>query len=51
MTITQTMIFVNTKNFAEVVHTVLRNGGYKSYIMFSKMDNEERDKTIKMFRE
>lgn len=40
---TQTYIFVNTKDFAETVHTELNKAGLKSYIMFSKMTKEERD--------
>ena len=51
MTITQTIIFVNTLSFAETVHNVLRKNGYKSYIMFSKMEKEERDETMQKFRE
>ena len=47
---TQTFIFVNTKNFAETVHKVLRAADLKSYIMFSKMSKEERDSTMERFR-
>lgn len=50
MVTTQTIIFVNTKKFAEVVHNVLRDNKYKSYIMFSDMSNEERDETMEKFR-
>ena len=46
----QSFIFVNTKDFAEKIHEWLRKAGYKSYIMFSKMSKEERDKTIQQFR-
>ena len=47
---TQTYIFVNTKNFAETIHRLLLKHGFKSHIMFSKMCDEERDKTIDKFR-
>ena len=47
---TQTFIFVNTKDFAETVHRVLRQADLKSYIMFSKMSKEERDSTMERFR-
>ena len=47
---TQTFIFVNTKSFAETVHRVLRQNDLKSYIMFSKMQREERDSTMERFR-
>ena len=48
--LTQTFIFVNTKEFAETVHRVLRKADLKSYIMFSKMSKEERDSTMERFR-
>jgi ATP-dependent RNA helicase DDX19/DBP5 len=41
---------VNTKDFAETVHRVLRAADLKSYIMFSKMSKEERDSTMERFR-
>jgi len=47
---TQTFIFVNTKNFAERVHKALREDDLKSNIMFSKMSKEERDATMEKFR-
>lgn len=47
---TQTFIFVNNKDFAELVHKKLRGAGLKSFIMFSKMSKEERDNTIIKFR-
>lgn len=46
----QTFIFVNSKDYAERIHTMLRKSGFKSYIMFSKMTKEERDATIDNFR-
>lgn len=48
---TQTFIFVNTKEFAEKVHTILRKHGFHSFIMFSKMTKDERDDTIEKFRQ
>lgn len=47
---TQTYIFVNTKDYAERIHKKLRNAGFQSYIMFSKMTDDERDQTIERFR-
>ena len=47
---TQTFIFVNTKDFAVKVHERLRKSGFKSYLMFSGMSKEERDDTIDKFR-
>lgn len=47
---TQTFIFVNTKNFAETVNRCLNEAGLKSYIMFGKMSKEERDSTMEKFR-
>jgi len=49
--LTQTFIFVNTLSFAETLHTKLRKDGLSSYIMFSKMSAQERDDTMKKFRE
>ena len=48
---TQTIIFVNSKDFAEKIHQWLRKANYSSYIMFAKMTNEERDETIQKFRD
>ena len=48
---TQTYIFVNTKNFAERLHNTLRKAGLGSNIMFSKMSKEERDETMQKFRD
>ena len=47
---TQTVIFINTKKFAEVVHNVLRKNGYKSTIIFSDMTIQERDEYVEKFR-
>ena len=48
---TQTIIFVNSLDFAEKIHQGLRKANYSSYIMFSKMSNEERDETMQKFRD
>lgn len=47
---TQTVIFVNTKKFAEVLHNLMRRNGYKSTIIFGDMSVEERDEMIAKFR-
>ena len=47
---TQTLIFVNTKDFAVKVHERRRKSGFKPFIMFSGMTKEERDDTIEKFR-
>ena len=47
---TQCIIFVNTKDFCETVQRLLRSRGYKSTIMFGKMDALERDEMMSKFR-
>ena len=47
---TQTFIFVNTKNFAERIYTMLNQAKYPCHILFSKMDKEERDACMAKFR-
>ena len=47
---TQTVIFINTLNFAEIVHNKLREKGYKSTIIFSRMTHQERDEFVEKFR-
>ena len=47
---TQTFIFVNTKHFAEKVYQLLNEAKYPCYIMFSKMEKEERDQCMEKFR-
>ena len=47
---TQTVIFVNTKKFAEVLHRLMHNNGYKATIIFGDMSSEERDEMIAKFR-
>lgn len=45
-----TIIFVNTKNFALTLHTILRKDGYKSTLIFGDMTPEERDEYVEKFR-
>jgi len=47
---TQTVIFVNTKSFAETLHRLMTKNGYKSHILFGNMDYQERDEIIDKFR-
>lgn len=47
---TQTVIFVNTKKFAEVLHSLMQRNGYKATIIFGDMSVEERDEMIGKFR-
>lgn len=47
---TQTIIFVNSKKFAEVVFDQLRKASLQVVIIFGNMDHEERDEMIDKFR-
>ena len=47
---TQTVVFVNSKDFAERLHNMLRKSSFKSVIIFGKMEVEERDEMISQFR-
>ena len=47
---TQTVVFVNTKKFAEILHNMLRKEKYKSTIIFGDMDWGERDEMIAKFK-
>ena len=47
---TQTVIFVNSVDFAERLHAMMRKAAFKSVIIFGKMSKEERDEMITMFR-
>lgn len=47
---TQTIIFVNSKDFAERLFEILRKAQLQVVIIFGKMDNEERDEMIEKFR-
>jgi len=44
------MIFVNNVDFAEKLHILLKDDGYKVAIIFGKMSKEERDEYIDKFR-
>lgn len=48
--LTQAIIFVNTKKFCETVKNILRKNNYKAAIMFGDMSPEERDETMLKFR-
>jgi len=48
--LTQAIIFVNTKQFCEFVQNTLRKNNYKSTIMFGDMSNEEREVVMAKFR-
>ena len=47
---TQTVVFVNTKKFAETLHNMMRKEKYKSTIIFGDMDWNERDEMIAKFK-
>lgn len=49
--LTQTFIFVNSKEFAEKIHLWLREADYKSFIMYSDLPKDVRDDTIERFRQ
>ncbi|CDW84494.1 dead-box atp-dependent rna helicase 38 [Stylonychia lemnae] len=51
ISMTQTIIFINTLDFAETVFNILKHDGYKVAILFSKMSKEERDEIMIKFRE
>lgn len=48
---TQTIIFVNTKSFAETLMRILRKNNYNCNLIFGDMSNEERDEYIQKFRD
>lgn len=48
--LTQAIIFVNTKQFCEIVQNTLRKNNFKSTIMFGDMSNEEREAVMAKFR-
>jgi len=48
--LTQAIIFVNTKKFCETVKNILSKNNYKAAIMFGDMSPEERDETMVKFR-
>ena len=47
---TQTIIFMNTKSFSETLHGMMRKNGYKSTLIFGDMSKEERDEYVQKFR-
>ena len=47
---TQTVIFINTRFYADKLHQMLRKEGFKSTIIFGDMSPEERDEMIAKFR-
>ena len=47
---TQTVIFVNTKDYTERLHNMMRKEKYKSTIIFGNMSHEERDEMIAKFK-
>lgn len=47
---TQTIIFINTKSYADRLHKMMRRENLKSTIIFSDMSHEERDEMIEKFR-
>ena len=47
---TQTIIFVNSKMFAEKLFEILRKASLQVVIIFGSMDNCERDEMIEKFR-
>ncbi|CDW75207.1 dead box protein 80 [Stylonychia lemnae] len=51
ISMTQTIIFVNTLDFAEIVFNILKNDGFKAAILFNKMSNQEKDEIMIKFRE
>lgn len=50
LSLTQAIIFVNTKTFCELVHNKLNKENFKSTIMFGEMTREERDEMMEKFR-
>lgn len=48
---TQTIIFVNSKKFAEILLKILKDKGYGVNIIFGDMSKEERDEYIQKFRD
>ena len=48
--LTQSIIFVNSKKFCEFVMLTLKKNGYKATIMFGDMSNDERDEMMAKFR-
>ena len=47
---TQTIIFVNTKKFAETLYRMMRKANLKAILIFGDMMPDERDEMIGKFR-
>jgi superfamily II DNA/RNA helicase len=47
----QTLIFVNTKSFAETLVRIMKKNNFKVSLIFGDMDNEERDLYVQKFRD
>ena len=47
---TQTVVFMNTKSYAERLNGMMRRENFKSTIIFGDMSPEERDEMIGKFR-
>lgn len=50
LTLTQSIIFVNTKDFAENLLRLLKKLNCSAFLMFGKMDAAERDEIMALFR-
>ena len=50
LTIGQSIVFVGTKREADEVHRTLEESGYSCSVLHSRIENEERDRTMEAFR-
>jgi ATP-dependent RNA helicase DDX19/DBP5 len=50
MALTQCIIFVNTRDFAEKLLRLLNKENFSAVLMFGKMDPDERDEIMNRFR-
>jgi ATP-dependent RNA helicase DDX19/DBP5 len=51
LTIGQSIVFVATKNNADMVHKTLSDGGYTCSVLHSGLQPDERDVTMQAFRD
>ena len=51
MTIGQSIVFVETKREADMVHKTLSNAGYTCSVLHGGVENEMRDRTMQAFRD
>ena len=51
LTITQSIVFVETKRDADMVHRTLADAGYTCSVLHGGIDNDERDITMQDFRD